>query len=355
MEPAKAVTVPPVVATQPQVAPPSKTEVIPTPTLKQRVALAGLQIPALWLAMCFTPLDKVYWFWRKYRVAEVYIDPNNTVDLMAGHVVQFFIGEKPLVGAIAQSVLIATRILDTVKAQNSFWKACYRWKDAFLGRALELQKPTWIRDVKTSLLSPSTIIWWKSVVQNVAFRIKLLAIQTFLIFRNLFLLCMKMIDVQKTLYLSEANQDESWRELFVNLGKLMKEVSRLIKNEEMIQHSLRNNKRLFENILAGPGKIFSVDGLMEVVSDGLQKAKKICQVYDAFDIKKSEAGILIADVALGLLKKPFLGFIEMVDRDPPEWLKLNDQPKEIYEVLSIRDPKTIPIPIESITVIPPSS
>lgn len=93
---------------------------------------AGLRMPPIVWAV-FTGLNKVHGLWRWYRRADVYRKPENLANLAAGHIVNWLIGDMLIVRIAAQSLLVATRILDCAKQQAGLFRAGRKWIDAIKG------------------------------------------------------------------------------------------------------------------------------------------------------------------------------------------------------------------------------
>lgn len=246
---------------------------------------ANLRLPSVvWTT--FTALNKVHGLWRWYRRAEVYRKPENLVSLVAGHVINWIIGDSVIVRVAAQFLLVATRILECAQQQAGICRAGHRWVSALKGHYPAPVYVEWEKPTSDGWLSPSTVHWWKTVVVTAWERISRIALCTLDLFTRAFRLSMTIMDVIDALCWSPAAKDDAINEGFVNISKCL---ANIVANKEELLEGLTDNKALIERFLKNSPITF--DKLHSGVSKVLDKTELVHNVVQK--ISKVGSGIVV--------------------------------------------------------------
>lgn len=202
--------------------------------------------PIVWTT--FTALNKVHGLWRWYRRAELYSKPEHLGSLIAGHLVNWAIGNHLIVRLAAQSLLVATRILDCSQQQARLCRAGRRWTNAVKGQYPAPVYVNWDTTTTSTWLSPSTVYWWRRMGVTIWERICRIALCTFDLFKKAFRLSMNIMDVIDAFCWSPAAKNDAVCESFVNIGKWM---TAIVNNKDELLEGLEKNREIIERILKG--------------------------------------------------------------------------------------------------------
>lgn len=267
---------------------------IPLTTLVQQttyeITPASSRLPPfLWTG--FAALNKVHSLWRWYRRVEVYSNPNNFAQLLAGHAVNFIIGDIVVVRIAAQCLLISTRLLECVQQQAALCQAGRAWKDAILGHYPQPVRCSWDASWKVA----GCVLW------N---RIQRIALCSLNLFEHTFRLSMRIMDAIDAFCLSPYTRNEGVNEGFVNAMKWM---DTIVENKEKLLRGVVDNQIIIERILRGSPLTYNQvrDGVaktLEKTETVHRQAKKISAFGNGVLI---EAGKRMVDemmVALGFAR-----------------------------------------------------
>lgn len=203
-----------------------------------------LQVPPfIWGAV--TILNKVHYYWRWMRAAEVYGNPDNLMHLMGGHALKWALGDNALVRIAAQSVMICNRIILSVEAYNTLARACRRWTQVCWHRPLKrrmLHHPLPYNE----WISPSTALWLRFYVQPLLNRITKVFLATWQVITGMFELSMRIMDTVDAFALSPVSTNDGLNEIFVNTSGC---INTLANNKENLLISLKEQRSLIEKIL----------------------------------------------------------------------------------------------------------
>lgn len=214
--------------------------------------------PFLWGG--FTALNRTHGIWRWYRRLNVYANPGNLTYLLAGHTLNFVIGDIIILRIAAQVLLISTRILECVEQQSRLYKAGSLWKDAVLGRYEAPVKLYW----KDSPFKSRC----KIRAQDVINRTQRIAACTFSVLAEAFVLSMRILDAIDAFYLSPYTRAEAFNESFIN-G--MKWIDAIVDNGQELLNGCIANQALIEKVLQGSP--FTFEQIITGATKALEKTE----------------------------------------------------------------------------------
>lgn len=251
-----------------------------------------LTLPPPLLFAC-AAIQKTHRLWRWYRRGKLYARPDNFLKLAAGHGMCYAFGDSTLLRLSAISLLIATRILEAVEQKTKLQKSWERLTWAWHGHYETPLAVSWEARGAPGLLSISTVIWWKTNGCLLYIRIERIALCTFKVGKEAFILSMKVMDAVDTFSLSPANGNEGMDEFFVN-GSLW--MDRMVENKELMIEGLKANSLLIDKILQG---IHSPFNSQQLIAAAVQALDTTAAAQKATDKACTSAG----DFAVALVKK----------------------------------------------------
>ena len=229
----------------------------------------SMRLPSfVWTA--FTALNKVHGIWRWYRRAELYTNPNNFSQLIAGHALNIVLGDTLIVKVAAQCLLISTRVLECVQQQSALVNSSRCWWSAVKGDYSPKRQKSWKTLEPHPFLSPSTQLWFRSIGQSITDRIERIARCTLSLFVEAFTLSMKIMDAVDVLSLSPYTKNEGLNEGLINAIKWL---DTLTENREALLEGLLENKEIIEKVLAG--STLNYEMLFNGVKNTLDKTESI--------------------------------------------------------------------------------
>ncbi|MEI8366632.1 MAG: hypothetical protein WCF65_09485 [Parachlamydiaceae bacterium] len=236
----------------------SLTALVQTTTYDMTPPAARLS-PVVWTA--FSVLNKVHGVWRWFRRIELYRNPDNLGQLLAGHLVNFAIGDVTLLRIAAQCLLISTRVLECVQQQGVLCCSGRHLLATIKGHYPSPTEVHWDVQVGTGLQMTLMPVWS---------RIKRIACSTFDFLKQIFKLSMNMMDAIDTFCLSPYTRNEGIDEGFVNV---MKWLDTLVENKEELLAGIVGNRMIFERILTKSP--FTYNQLRDGVANALEKTELI--------------------------------------------------------------------------------
>lgn len=299
------------------------------------------------LMVFYMAAHQVHRVWRWIRLGKIYSNPDNFLALSAGHGVNALFGKSILLRISAVSVLIATRILECVEQQTCVQTAWTHLTDAYHDHYTVAIKVEWDSNGK-KFLSSSTMTWCRFQYKKTTEKTKRIALCTFQLIKEAFILSMKMIDTIETFYLSPSTQNEGINQLFVNGTRW---VEKLVDNKELLIDGLVSNKTLIEKILKGVHSPFTSDQLIETTRSALEKTEKFHSTIQGAN--KDFGGFVIAcGKKWGYEFLHNLGLHHLVPNElvppssPPWEIPPHQRINERYPpILKITRPSKIPKPI----------
>lgn len=224
-------------------------------------------------------ITKAHGVWDWYRWGDVYSNPNNFHALVAGHAVNLIVGDSLLVRIAAQCVLIAARILACVEQIRIVAQAYRNWINALTGQRYTITKVRWDKGIDKTSFATATLRWWKDAFMSVVDRIVRIAVATFMLFKEMFILSMRFMDAIKAFSMSPEKQNEAVNELFVNGGLF---VDKMVTEQQALVDYLsdKDNEEFVGNILTGIGSKYTVENLIDAASSGLSAAQSVQSVVD---------------------------------------------------------------------------
>jgi hypothetical protein len=234
--------------------------------------------PSIWLT--FTYLNKIHGLWRWYRHAELYTHQDNLVKLLAGQVLNAVATDSLLIRVAAQCLLVATRLMQCIEQQQ----ALIRSKDALIdnlqGRYPAPVNVEWTAAKKWSVLTSPSQFHAKVRLQNICNSTKRAFLATAILFKELFLLSMAIMDVIDAFCWSQEVKRVALTESFINIGlwldKTVKNRDELLKgieaNQAVIERLLKNSPFTFTQLHAAVKNQLAVAGQLD---KGLKKLSSI--------------------------------------------------------------------------------
>lgn len=212
-------------------------------------------------------INRIHGLWRWHRRADdLYRSENSLHQLLAGHSLQWLVGQRLIVKIAAQVVLVVRRLTDLV-AQQRRLAASYRdWKQAI---TWQYQPPlmTWNA---TALPTSYTKLRIKITLHRLTHRLYRIAITTFYLIKDAFLLSMRMLDQVEAMSLNPATREAAVNELFLNSSRLMDQLS---KDKPLLLKELRENKTIVQYLLDKMNLKYTAEDLAKVIESTIDKAE----------------------------------------------------------------------------------
>lgn len=200
--------------------------------------------PAVWTAIA--SLNKIHGAWRWYRRFEVYRNPDNLAQLIAGHATQLVLGDTLIVRIAAQCLLVATRLLDCAQQQAALYRSGQRLIATIKGHYQPSYRLSWEHSQGYCILSPSSVYWWKTMALTLWERTTRIVLCSLNLFKHVFKLSMRMMDVVDAFCWSPAVQEDSINEGFVNVSKWLKAV---VEKKEDLLAGVTENREIIERFM----------------------------------------------------------------------------------------------------------
>lgn len=236
---------------------------------------ASMRLPPVAWSACAL-FGRVHSAWRWFRHAELYGNPRNFTHLLAGHIVDYVIGDRFLVRMAAHSLMVATRLLECAQAQAAVYHSGQELVHALLGRYPLPIKEVWPTAQTATLgLSPSTVVWWRTSLQSATARASRIGLCALKLAVRAFELSMRIADAVDAFYLSPDAHAHSVAACFVHAAKLL---DALADNKEELLEGLSGNKALIERIVEHSP--FTYGQLYQAVAGALAKVETVCYYSD---------------------------------------------------------------------------
>lgn len=230
--------------------------------------------PVAWSA--FALFGRVHSAWRWFRHAELYGNPRNFTHLLAGHIVDYVVGDRFFVRMAAHSLMVATRLLECAQAQAAVHQSGQELMHALLGRYPLLIKEEWpTARTETFGLSPSTVAWWRTSPRSAMARASRIGLCALKLAVRTFELSMRIADAVDAFYLPPDAHSHSVAACFVHAAKL---VDALAENKEELLEGLADNKALIGRIIEHSP--FTYEQLYQAASSALGKVETACYYSD---------------------------------------------------------------------------
>ena len=184
----------------------------------------------------FSLLNKAHGTWRLFRRIELYRNPDNFVHLVAGHTLNYILGDLLILRIAAQCLLIATRILECIQQQKKLHQANLCFLDAIHNYYPEKINSEFILDSNQ----------YKLIPYNLFRRVKRICFASLSVALEAFKLSMCVMDVMDAFILSPNTKNESINESIVNALKL---INNFMDNKEALLKGIENNQKIIEYIL----------------------------------------------------------------------------------------------------------
>lgn len=192
----------------------------------------------------FSMINKVHGAWRWYRKVELYTTPDRFFELLAGHVLHFVVGDLFIVRIAAQSLLIATRILECSQQQAAFCRTGKKWLRAFSSPEYQYAHSPLIKGKKW--ISPSSFCWWRQIGADFAARVQAIVHFSFKLFERGFRLSMSLLDALDAICLNPHTAQDAMQESVVNI---MKWIDAIVENRQELLKRVGENRQIIERLL----------------------------------------------------------------------------------------------------------
>lgn len=261
------------------------------------------------LSVAIHLMNRVHWVWRwHFMVTQVYSSSTNLKKLVAGHALNFFVGNNFLLRLGAQVVMIATRILQLGKQKVVTYAAYCEFYDAVANTyplRVKVSLPREEDSFALRLLGPVEYLWIMKKKEAFMVYISRVIRCAALLFREMLKVSMCYMDVIEAFSLSSENRDLAVNHFFLNTASLLDEIT---ENKHSIHAELIRHKPLVQQILSGLGSPFKADKLIDAVAASLTVTQRaystVKTVYNySEDFVKQGLSTLTSSVGLqpGLL------------------------------------------------------
>lgn len=251
-------------------------------------------------------LNQVHAAWRWYRRGTLYSNPDNFLQLLGGHAVNYVFGETTFVKIAAQSLLIATRLLTCAQQQAALYHEGKRLIAAIKGHYPYPIDNSWTNDSSSFLFSPSSLYEWKTFSISIWNRISRIAFIITRIFFKAFTLSMSVMDAIDAFYISPTTKNEAINESCLNIIQWL---DALVDKKETLLQGITEHKDMIERILKGSPFTYtqlqrSVTSALNATETFQQQAKKITSFGNGLilDIGKRSlhGAIIVTGIPLSL-------------------------------------------------------
>lgn len=231
----------------------------------------GSQWSGSLLSYSFCAVHRVHQLWWCHQRKEVYSNPDNFVQLMAGHTIYSIAGNNFVIRAAAQAVMISTRIMECLDEQAALCRETeLLWQGVAGTEAFLPKKVKWERNQDSNFFSPSTRMYWRHKGAGATVRFFRVVRSTLLIIRRLFILSMRVMDAIAAFSYNAATEHEAVGEFFVNCSKW---IDLLINNNKKMLTTLKNNRIVMASVLKSMNAAITVEELI----DSVEKAFNITE------------------------------------------------------------------------------
>lgn len=212
--------------------------------------------------------------WHFHRKAKTYTNPENLLNLVAGHTLSHFVGNNKAVRIAARCILVAARLQECVKEQAAIQEEARKVWDAILGRHLYH-----LYGLKNQ----------EEEIRRV--RLERICFHLAEMFRRIGLLSLKIMDVVEAFQFGPATQKEAVEELFVNIGQCVDEI---VDNKEKLRTFLEDEKELVKKVLDA----MQFDCTVEQLQNYLETSTHVVeQVHNAIKGQSKDGVNLFAEGA----------------------------------------------------------
>jgi len=252
-----------------------------------------------WIA--FTYFNKIHFLWRYWRISQLYTQPDNFVQLVAGRALAYAANKSTLLNLTirypVQYLLIATRILECKDQIKAVQEAKKEWLDALFDKN-STTTVEWETNSKT--LSPSTLNDLKFKKTRIKERVYNIAITTLRLIKQVFELSMKIMDVIDAFYFSTHSTQEALNESFVNIGKCM---NKLVENKKELLDGLNQHRSTIDKLIKVTNAPLTFEGLYSVAESSIGKAEFIDTINKNISKTTKDVAWVVYEVAKESLKR----------------------------------------------------
>lgn len=233
----------------------------------------GTSLPAP-LAASLHLFNRVHAVWKwQTRYFLVYNNTTNFKRLGAGVILNYVAGNSAITRFGAQTILVTRRVYECARQKVAVYHAWKNFKESICNQTipqLAIHKHT-DSQFLNSILGPSTTIWIKQNQRIVSFYIHSTAMKCFELFKELFKLSMRYLDVMEAFSLDITNQSAAVNEIFVHSSYLLDE---LCNNRAQIKAELTEKKTTIQNILNIMGSQWKAEDLIDKIGMGIVYTEK---------------------------------------------------------------------------------
>lgn len=222
-------------------------------------------------------LNHVHVIWRWYRRGTLYSNPDNFVQLLGGHAVNYVFSETTFLKIAAQSLLIATRLLTCAQQQASLYREGKRLIAAVKGHYPHPVEVPWTTHSSSFLFSPSSLYEWKTFSISIWNRISRIAFIITRLFFKALTLSMCVMDAIDAFYISPTTKNEAINESCLNVIQWL---DALVDKKETLLQGITEHKDIIERILKGSPFTYtqlqrSITSALNATETFQQQTKKI--------------------------------------------------------------------------------
>jgi len=267
-------------------------------TVQASTPLTGQLPSVVWLP--FSGIHNIHRMWRHWRRAVLYTDKNNIAGLAAGHAAYLAGGANvPFIRCIARVVMTCSRILECIEQQAKLCGHCRSLIHVIKGEYLPHHQQIWPTSSNQLLISPSTIIWWRSLKQESITRSKELVHHLYHIITGIFNLSMLILNAAESFSSDPETTNESIREFYCNMTK---NVDGLVNNSERLLDAMTKHKDLIQKVLTGMSVPISFDQILASLNKALGNAHNVNNAT-----KTAQAAV--GDFMINLAKNGLFSFL----------------------------------------------
>lgn len=266
-----------------------------------------------------------------FRKVNLYSAPNNFLKMVAGHTVNWLVGNQTAIRIAAQSVLIGARITDLIKAQKSLVHEVRCLKNTLFNRFAIYPKISRKEIQFRKNISPSTHYYFKVKIKIIKVKFFCTIVHIKIIIKGVFIISMKTIDALTSFCYGDESASSNVNEIFVNSSKCLRE---LTNNKQLLLDTIKKNKTIIAVLFSNMSSLFTIDQIIASIETSLHFASKVSSGVENMSEKVGE---LIKETfkhtAFGLFQTA--GLTEII---PNSWVPKIEIHKESIEKSNERYP-----------------
>ncbi|CRX37638.1 hypothetical protein ELAC_0277 [Estrella lausannensis] len=265
-------------------------------------------------------VQKVHFVWKLFEKATTYGNPDNFIQLAAGHSVNWLAGDNFFVKLAAGSVLIATRIAECAREELLLLQEIKKLSETAFDNTELYQRSRWLKPGESQFLSAAITNSIRSFF-NAFFRILSKIFRHLIdILKRLFTLSMRMMSAAEAFSLSPQALKEGTEEFFVNLEKCYEA---LIDDKELLLGFLEENKGVIEMVFELSGASPTYREMVSKVEEAASASRRLIGRRSAL---KDVSRFAFQHMMFGLFQSVNMHRympLEWIPPKEPEWMVEN--------------------------------